>query len=165
LTRLLQKTAFLPDKSIDCLAEGKKVLPVACCLRLTKGFLPKATLSPSKSPTKVARARKRASPRYQSARPKPDGFLRPAAEETYYYDLLAMLPHLDIVNRDDETYVILGSVNSKVRVTEDDWNTLRFNPKTMNPEYFPSSYLSPDRFVGDRRRKHSEFSTFYHQRN
>ncbi len=28
-------------------------------------------------------------------------------------------------------------------MTEDNWDTLRFNTKTLNPEYFPASYLKP----------------------
>ncbi len=65
----------------------------------------------------------------------------PKTEETNY-DLL-MLSHPDIVNRDDETYVLLGPANLKVRVTKENWSTLRLNTKSMSPEYFPSSYLDP----------------------
>jgi hypothetical protein len=54
-----------------------------------------------------------------------------------------MLPHSDLVNRDEETYVITGPSNLKVRVTKENWNTLRFNTKTSNPEYFPPPYLRP----------------------
>jgi hypothetical protein len=67
-------------------------------------------------------------------------WLPPAAEETNY-DLL-MLPHPDIVNRDDETYVLLGPLNLEVRVTKESWNTLRLNTKTISPEFFPSSYCT-----------------------
>jgi hypothetical protein len=66
----------------------------------------------------------------------------PKTEETGY-DLFLMLPHPDIVNREDETYIVQGPVNLKVRVTKENWDTLRFNAKSMSPEYFPSSYLSP----------------------
>jgi hypothetical protein len=54
-----------------------------------------------------------------------------------------MLPHPTLVNREDETYVLLGPGNLSVRVTKENWNTLRFNTKTWNPEYFPVSYLRP----------------------
>jgi hypothetical protein len=49
-----------------------------------------------------------------------------------------------VVNRDEETYVVLGPRTQQTRVTKENWDTLRFNTKTMmSPEYFPSSYLSP----------------------
>jgi hypothetical protein len=56
-----------------------------------------------------------------------------------------MLPHPDLVNREDGTYLLKGPglAGLKVMVTKDNWETLRFNTKSMNPEYFPSSYLSP----------------------
>ena len=54
-----------------------------------------------------------------------------------------MLPHPEVVDRDDETYVVLGPRTFQTRVTKENWDTLRFNTKTMSPEYFPSSYLSP----------------------
>jgi hypothetical protein len=47
------------------------------------------------------------------------------------------------VNREDESYVIQGPTNIRTRVTTENWATLRFNTKTMSPEYFHSSYLSP----------------------
>jgi hypothetical protein len=53
-----------------------------------------------------------------------------------------MLPHPALVNRDDETYVVLGH-NVQIRVTKENWNTLRFNTKSLSAEYFPSSYLPP----------------------
>jgi hypothetical protein len=48
-----------------------------------------------------------------------------------------------MVNRDEETYVLQGPLTYKTRVTKENWATLRFNTKTMSPEYSPSSYLSP----------------------
>jgi hypothetical protein len=56
-----------------------------------------------------------------------------------------MLPHPDLVNREDRTYLVEGpgSAGIKVVVTKENWDTLRFNTKSMNPEYIPSSYLSP----------------------
>jgi hypothetical protein len=65
----------------------------------------------------------------------------PRAIEEAEFDLL-MLPHPTLVNREDETYVLLGHGNLSVRVTKENWNKLRFNTKTWNPEYFPASYLS-----------------------
>jgi hypothetical protein len=66
----------------------------------------------------------------------------PPASEVNGFDLL-MLPHPDVVNRDEETYVVLGPKTYQTRVTKENWDTLRFNTKTMSPEYFPSSSLSP----------------------
>ncbi len=54
-----------------------------------------------------------------------------------------MLPHPEVTNRDEETYVVQGPLTYKTRVAKENWDTLRFNTKTMSPEYFPSSYLSP----------------------
>jgi hypothetical protein len=48
-----------------------------------------------------------------------------------------------VVNRDEETYIVLGPKTYQTRVTKENWDTFRFNTKTMSPEYFPSSYLSP----------------------
>ncbi len=64
----------------------------------------------------------------------------PRAIEEAEFDLL-MLPNLTLVNREAETYVLLGPSNLNVRVTKENWNTLRFNTKTWNPEYFTVSYL------------------------
>ena len=54
-----------------------------------------------------------------------------------------MLPHPTLVNREDETYALTSPGNLNVRVTKENWDTLRFNSKTFNPEYFPASYLRP----------------------
>jgi hypothetical protein len=63
--------------------------------------------------------------------------------EAASFDLL-MLPHPDLVNREDGTFLLEGSNgNIKVLVTGENWESLRFNTKSMNPEYFPSSYLKP----------------------
>ncbi len=59
--------------------------------------------------------------------------LYPAPEEVNH-DLL-MLLHPALVNRNDETYVVLGR-NVQVRVTKENWNTLRFNTKSLSAEYF-----------------------------
>jgi hypothetical protein len=58
-----------------------------------------------------------------------------------------MLPHPYLANREDGTYLLEGSGNSgiKLLVTDENWNwdSLRFNTKSMNPDYFPSSYIKP----------------------
>ena len=54
-----------------------------------------------------------------------------------------MLPYPEAVNQEDGSYIILGHDNLKVRVTKENWDTLRFNTKTLNPDYFPGSYLAP----------------------
>jgi hypothetical protein len=64
------------------------------------------------------------------------------AIEEAEFDLL-MLPHPTLVHRENETYVLIGHGNFQVRVTKENWNTLRFNTKTFNPEYFSASYLRP----------------------
>jgi hypothetical protein len=59
------------------------------------------------------------------------------------YDLL-MLPHPDFVNREEGTYLLEGPNGIiKAMVTGENWKSLRFNTKSMNPEYFPSSYQKP----------------------
>ena len=40
---------------------------------------------------------------------------------------LPMLPHPTLVNREDATYVLTDSGNLNVRVTKENWDTLRFN--------------------------------------
>jgi hypothetical protein len=54
-----------------------------------------------------------------------------------------MLPHPTLVNREHEAYILTGPGNLNVGVTKENWETLRFNTKTFNPEYFPASYLRP----------------------
>ncbi len=54
-----------------------------------------------------------------------------------------MLPHPTLVNREHEAYVLTDPGNLNVGVTKENWETLRFNTKTFNPEYFPASYLRP----------------------
>jgi hypothetical protein len=66
----------------------------------------------------------------------------PPEPEMTCYDLL-MLPHPDVVNHEEGTYVIQGPFTYKTRVTRENWATLRFNTKTNGPEYFPPLYLSP----------------------
>ncbi len=140
LTRLLQQSLYLPDKS-DFLAEGKKFVPVDVLASAYKKFLDRNNPLPVPATSKGGKGKGKGKHNVpggnQKARWPP-----PKAEETGKYYLL-MLPHPDIVNRDDETYVIQGPAHRKVGVTTENWSTLRFNTKTMNPEYFPSSYLDP----------------------
>jgi hypothetical protein len=100
----------------------------------------------------------------------------PRAIEEAEFDLL-MLPHPTLVHRENETYVLIGHGNLQVRVTKENWNTLRFNTKTWNPEYFPASYLEPrvfscllpptgsDRLVRGWGWERREVSSFHYQRN
>jgi hypothetical protein len=91
----------------------------------------------------------------------------PRATEEVDFDLV-MLPHPTLVNREDETYVLTGPSNLNVRVTKENWDTLRFNTKTFNPEYFPASYLrmtSSDGVGEGWGYEHRKFSSFHDQRN
>jgi hypothetical protein len=63
--------------------------------------------------------------------------------ETLELGGLWMLPYPESVNQEDGSYLILGHNGSQVRVTKENWETLRFNTRTLNPEYFPASYLNP----------------------
>ncbi len=135
LTRLLQKACYLPDES-DYLTEGKTVMPIDMLSSTYKRFL--ATRASyvvahkgGKGKGKAVKVKARWLP--QEA---------PRAIEEAEINLL-MLSHPTLVNREDETYVLLGHGNLSVRVTKENWNTLRFNTKTWNPEYFPASYLRP----------------------
>jgi hypothetical protein len=125
LTRLLQEACYLPDKS-DYLTEGKAVLPIDMLSSTYKRFL-----KGGKGKGKTSKVKPRWLP--QEA---------PRAIEDAEFDLL-MLPHPTLVNREAETYVLLGSSNLNVRVAKENWSTLRFNTKTWSPEYFPVSYLRP----------------------
>ncbi len=142
LARLLQQSGWLHEKS-DYLAEGKKVVPSDVMASAYKKFVapnnpPSAQAThkggKGKGKTKGTRTPERHSFKGKSLT------LYPAPEEVSH-DLL-MLPHPAIVNWDEETYVVLGH-NVQVRVTKENWNTLRFNTKSLNAEYFPSSYLPP----------------------
>ena len=133
LTRLLQHSRYLPDK-FDYLAEGKKVLLAEVMAISYKKFL--ARNDPPSTPADNKSGKGKGKGKFQ--RPK----WPPPKPEVTGYDLL-MLPHPDTVNHEEGTYVIQGPLTYKTRVTNENWATLRFNTKTMGPEYFPSSYLSP----------------------
>ena len=136
LTRLLRQNLFLPDKS-DFLAEGKKVIPAEVLAEAWIKFLgrtPAPVSATSKGGRNKGKGRYGAPVTAQKPKwPPPD---------MHVFDLL-MLPHPEDVNREEMTYVVLGPKNQQTRVTKENWDTLRFNTKSLSPEYFPSSYLSP----------------------
>jgi hypothetical protein len=141
LARLLQKNNVLPGED-DFLAEGKKVLPVEALSSTYKKFLNAdnsfvvQTTSYKGGKGKGKGGKLRAQDGKSKARWLPS--------EPTSFDLL-MLPLPDLVNREDRHYLLEGSGNDgvKVLITSENWATLRFNTKSMNPEYFPSSYLEP----------------------
>jgi hypothetical protein len=135
LTRLLQKAAYHPDES-DLLTEGRTVMPIDMLTSTYKRFL--MARSSSFTVQKGGKGKGKASK--FKARWLPQE--APRAIEEADFNLL-ILPHPTLVNREDETYVLTGPGNLNVRVTKENWNTLRFNTKTFNPEYFPASYLRP----------------------
>ncbi len=138
LTRLLQQSLYLPDKS-DVLAEGKKVVPVEVLATAYKKFLDR------NNPPPISVTSKGGKNKGKGKYDVPSGNQRsrwpPPKAEVTDYDLL--MPRPDTVNRDEETYVVQGPLAYKIRFTNENWDTLRFNTKTMSSEYFPSSYLSP----------------------
>jgi hypothetical protein len=142
LTRLLRQTGHLQDKS-DYLAEEKKVVPVEVMTSAYKKFLaPNSTFS-VQATHKGSKGKGKGKARMPEGKTKARWINLYPAQEEINHDLL-MLSHLELaLHRDDETYVVIGPNSLKVRVTKENWNTLRFNTKTSNPEYFPSSYLKP----------------------
>jgi hypothetical protein len=141
LTRLLQKSKLLPDED-NYLSEGRKVLPVDALSSAYKKFL-----MPDNSFTVQTLSYKSGKGQGKGGKPKaPEGKTKAKwlPSEATNYDLL-MLPHPDLVNREDRTYLLEGFGNGgiKVLVTGENWESLRLNTKSMNPEYFPSSYLKP----------------------
>jgi hypothetical protein len=141
LTRLLQKNGFLPDED-DYISEGKKVLPVdALSSAYGKFLMPDNSFFVQTLSYKGGKGKgKGGKPGMPEGRTK--GKWLPS--EATSFDLLIM-PHPDLVNnREDGTYLLEGSNgNIRVLVTGENWESLRFNTKSMNPEYFPSSYLKP----------------------
>jgi hypothetical protein len=139
LTRQLQKNNFLPDED-DYLTEGNKVLPVKVLTSAYKKFL-----APDNSFSVQTISYKSGKGKGKDKAKAPEGKTKARwlPSEATGYDLL-MLPHPDLVNREDGTYLLEGPslAGIKVMVTKENWETLRFNTKSMNPEYFPSSYLS-----------------------
>jgi hypothetical protein len=140
LTRLLQKINFLLDED-DYLAEGTKVLPVEVLASAYIKFLaPDRSFFVQTTSYKGGKGKGRG--KFKAAEGKTKA--RCLHSEETGHDLL-MLPHPDLVKREDRTYLLQGPglIGLKVMVSKDNWETLRFNTKAMNPEYFPSSYLSP----------------------
>ena len=134
LTRLLQQKSYLPDK-YNVLAQGKKIVPVDVLASAYKQFLDRNHLPSSRITSKGGKGKGKGKYGASSSAQK---FGRPSPKpEVTDYDLL-MLPHPDVVNREDESYVIQTGQH-KTRVTKENWATLRFNTRTMSPEYFPSS--------------------------
>jgi hypothetical protein len=144
LARLLQQIGWLHDKS-DYLAAVKMVVPFEVMASAYKKFAAPINPPPAQTTYKGGKGKGKGRtkgmrmPEKHSSQGK-SFILYPAPEEVNH-DLL-MLPHPTLVNRDDETYVVLGH-NVQIRVTKENWNTLRFNTKSSNAEYFPSSYLPP----------------------
>jgi hypothetical protein len=144
LARILQQSGWLHDKS-DYLAEGKKVVPSEVMASAYKKFLAPNNPPSAQTTYKGGKGKGKGKskglriPERHSIRGK-SFILYPAPEEVNH-DLL-MQPHPALVNRHDETYVVLGH-NVQVRVTKENWSTLRFNTKSSNAKYFPSSYLPP----------------------
>ena len=104
LTQLLQKNNFLPEED-NYLAEGKKVLPVDALSSAYKKFLSQdssffvQTTSYKGGKGKGKGGKSRA----------PEGKLKARwlPQEATSFDLL-MLPHPDLVNREDGTYLLEG---------------------------------------------------------
>ena len=112
LTTLLRQNLFLPDKS-DYLAEEKKVIPAEVLAAAYRKFLDRNNPPPVSVTSKGGKNKgkgKYGAP-IVAQRPKwppPDlnGF-----------DLL-MLPHPEVVNRDEGTYIVLGPRTQQTRVTK-----------------------------------------------
>jgi hypothetical protein len=122
LTRLLQKSNFLPDED-DYLRKGKKVLPVEVLTSAYKKFL---TLDNSFSVQTVSYKSDKGKGKGKPKAPEGKTKARWLSSEATGYDLL-MLPHPDLVNREDGTYLVEGPGSAGLKVVE----------------HFPSSYLSP----------------------
>jgi hypothetical protein len=136
LTRFLRQNLFLPDKS-DFLAEGKKVIPAEVLAEAWFKFLGITPFSVSAT-SKGGRNKGKG----KHGAPVPAQKPKWPPSDMRSFDLL-MLPHPEEVNQEEMTYVVLGPKNQQTRVTKENWETLRFNTKSLSPEYFPSSYLSP----------------------
>ena len=112
------------------LATGKKIVPVDVLASAYKSYLGRNNPAPARITSKGGKGKGKG--KYgASSNAQRSSWLFPKPEITDY-DLL-MLPRPDSVNREDESYVI--QVNQhKVRVTRENWATLRFNTRTMSPE-------------------------------
>jgi hypothetical protein len=117
------------DKS-DYLAEGKKVVPAEVIASAYKKFVAPNNPSSVQGAHKGGKSKGKGKGRMLDRQYITGRWvnLYPAPEEINH-DLL-MVPHPDLVNRDGETYVIIGH-NLKARVTKENWRTLRFNAKSL----------------------------------
>jgi hypothetical protein len=142
-TRLLQKADIIPAEG-DYLTQGKKVLPIGVLANTCKQHRLVSTPYPYPPSYKGGKGKgkdkkgKDGRRKGKSEPPQASSSVLDASEAELW-----MLPHPSCVNQEDRSYLILGHNNSQVRVTEDNWDTLRFNTRTLNPEYFPASYLCP----------------------
>ncbi len=141
LARLLQKNKVLHEED-DFLAEGKKVLHVEALASAYKKFINSDNSFVVQTLSYKGGKGKRKGGKFRAQEGKAKARWLPP--EPASFDLL-MLPPPDLVNREDGTYLLEspGSDGVKVLVTSENWATLRFNTKSMNPEYFPSSYPEP----------------------
>jgi hypothetical protein len=141
LARLLQKNNVLPDED-DILAEGKKVLPVEALSSAYKKFLNADNSFVVQTTSYKGGKGKGKGGKFRAQEDKFKARWLPPEPTSFN---LLMLPPPHLVNREDGTYLLESSGNDgvKVLVTSENWATLRFNTKSMNPEYFPSSYLEP----------------------
>ena len=142
-TRLLQKADVIPSDG-DYLTPGKKVLPIGVLANTCKqhrlvstpySYAPSYKGGKGKGKDKKGKDGKR---KGKNEPPQASSSVLDASEAELW-----MLPYPASVNQEDRSYLILGHNNSQVRVTEDNWDTLRFNTRTLNPEYFPASYRWP----------------------
>jgi hypothetical protein len=167
LARLLQQSGRLHDKS-DYLAEGKKVVPSDVLASAYKKFVAPNNPPSAQAAHKGGKGKGRIKGMRMLDKHHAKGkwvTLYPAPEEVGH-DLL-MLPHPALVNRDEETYVVLGH-QVQVRVTKGNWSTLRFNTKSLFERIILSVFLPSacsDRCVRNGRSEHSHLPTFHHHRN
>ena len=128
----------------DYLTPGKKSLPIAVLSNTCKKHLLNSTPYPYPPYNKGGKGKGKD---WKGKDGKHKGKKEPPQASSSVIDdseaELWMLPHPASVNQEDRSYVILGHDNLQVRVTEGNWDTLRFNTKTLNPEYSPASYLRP----------------------
>jgi hypothetical protein len=87
--------------------------------------LTETTLPFSQSPVRVAKSKGKGKYGRPSDNQRANRWAPPKVEVTGY-DLL-MLPHPDVVNLEEETYVVQGPLTFKTRITKENWATLRFN--------------------------------------
>jgi hypothetical protein len=106
LTRLLRKNKLLPDED-DYISEGKKVLPVDALSSAYKKFLMPDN---SFSVQTLSLQNKSGKGKGKGGKPRvPEGRTKGKwlSSEATSFDIL-MLPHPDLVNREDGTYLLEG---------------------------------------------------------